>query len=73
MRRASNTLEALRAIAANPQTVIERGSMVRLKQGGNACGLRFPERVNDVTEYNAIFFRDNRMALVPLAWLEPVS
>jgi hypothetical protein len=69
----SHTMARLSAIAADPQTVIEPGSMVRLKQAGQIAHIRLPARVNHVSEFNAIFVRDGQLIFAPLAWLAVVS
>jgi hypothetical protein len=48
------------------------GSMVKLKQGGQIAHVSLPARVTAITEYNALFFSDGNMSIVPLAWLEVV-
>ena len=73
MRHMCNTMATLKAIAANPQTVIEPGSMVCLKQGGQIAGVRLPARVNHVTEFCAIFVSNEHLISAPLTWLEVVS
>jgi hypothetical protein len=65
---------ALAAIASpsSPAAEIVKGSMVKLKQGGQIAHVSLPARVTAITEYNALFFSDGNMSIVPLAWLEVV-
>ena len=66
---------ALAAIVASPSSPaadIVKGSMVKLKQGGQIAHVSLPARVSAITEFSAIFFSDGNVSIVPLAWLEVV-
>jgi hypothetical protein len=75
MRHTCNTMVVLAAIVASPSSPaaeIVKGSLVKLKQGGQIAHVGLPARVSAITEFNALFFSDGNMSIVPLAWLEVV-
>jgi hypothetical protein len=65
-------LAAIVASPSSPAAKIVNGSMVKLKQGGQIAHVSLPARVSAITEFNALFFSDGNMSIVPLAWLEVV-
>ncbi len=54
--------------------LIVRGSVVKLKQGGQIAGVPTPAVVRSVIEMNAVFINcADHVQQVPLAWLEVVK